>query len=220
MTRIPACTFAVTGLLALASPAEADIVKFTNGRTMTVELCRFEDDTAILYLRGGGEIRMNRTLVAELLPDEIVYVEAVGIEALSGSAAAARPPMSRNAIRILIDQAASRWGVPGQLAHALVAVESNFNPRAISPKGAMGLTQLMPATARMYGVRDPFDEQQNLEAGMRHLRYLLDLFSRDVYRALAAYNAGEGAVRKYGAVPPYRETQSYVQRIVQMAQGR
>jgi soluble lytic murein transglycosylase-like protein len=163
---------------------------------------------------------MNRTLVAELLPDEIVYVEAVGIEALAGSAAAARPPMSRNAIRILVDQAASRWGVPGQLAHALVAVESNFNPRAISPKGAMGLTQLMPATARMYGVRDPFDEQQNLEAGMRHLRYLLDLFSRDVYRALAAYNAGEGAVRKYGAVPPYRETQSYVQRIVQMAQGR
>jgi hypothetical protein len=211
---------AAAGLLAVPGLAEADIVKFTNGRTMTVEMCRFEGETAILYLRNGGEIKMARDLVDELLPDEIPYVEAVGIKALAGSVAASRPPMARNAIRTLIDQAATRWGVPSQLAHALIAVESNFNPRAVSHKGAMGLMQLMPATAQMYGVRDPFDEQENLEAGMRHLRYLLDKFSRDVYRALAAYNAGEGAVRKYGAVPPYRETQSYVRRIVQMAQGR
>jgi soluble lytic murein transglycosylase-like protein len=211
---------ALAGLLGLARPAAADIVKFTNGRTMTVEMCRFEGATAILYLRGGGEIRMDRDLIDELLPDEIPYVDTVSVEALAASPAAARAPMTRNAIRILVERAALRWGVPVQLAMALVSVESNFNPRAISHKGAMGLTQLMPATARQYGVRDPFDEEENLEAGMRHLRYLLDKFSRDVYRALAAYNAGEGAVMKYGAVPPYRETQSYVRRIVQMAQVR
>ena len=103
------------------------------------------------------------------------------------------------------------------LAHALIRVESNYNPLAISRKGAMGLMQLMPATAQQYGVRDPFDPLENLEAGMRHLRYLMDRF--DPRRAIAAYNAGEGAVRRYGAVPPYRETQNYVQRILAIFQG-
>ncbi|MEZ5319631.1 MAG: lytic transglycosylase domain-containing protein [Vicinamibacterales bacterium] len=220
MARFLARVVATAAVLLLARPAAADIVKFTNGRTMTVEMCRFEDDVAILYLRGGGEIRMDKDLIDELLPDEIPYVEAVGIEALDASPAAHRAPLSRAAIRSLVDQAASRWGVPLPLAHALVTVESNYNPRAISNKGAMGLTQLMPATAEQYGVRDPFDEQENLEAGMRHLRYLLELFSGDRYRALAAYNAGEGAVRRYGAVPPYRETQNYVRRILAIAQGR
>lgn len=220
MTRFLAYATLAGVCMAAPRPAWADIVKFTNGRTMSVELCRFEGETAILYIRGGGEIRMARNLIEELLPDEIPYASGVAVEALATSPAASRPPMSRGSIYVLVDQAAMRWGVPLQLAHALVRVESNYNPRAVSHKGAMGLTQLMPATARMYGVKDPFDEQENIEAGMRHFRYLLDLFSRDIYRALAAYNAGEGAVRRYGAVPPYRETQSYVQRIVAMVRGR
>jgi soluble lytic murein transglycosylase-like protein len=100
----------------------------------------------------------------------------------------------------------------------VVRTESNYNPLAISPKGAMGLMQLMPFVAREYGVRDPFDPEENLVAGLMHLKSLLRRY--DTSRALAAYNAGEGAVTRYGGVPPYRETRSYVQRILAMVTNR
>jgi hypothetical protein len=211
-----ACLAAVAVVCTPASAA-ADIVKFTNGRTMTIDSCRFDGDTAVLVLRGGGEIRMGKALIDELLPDEIPYASTAAIEALAASPAANGPQLTANALRIAIDQAAAKWGIDKRLAHALIRVESNYNPLAISRKGAMGLMQLMPATAQQYGVRDPFDPLENLEAGMRHLRYLMDRF--DPRRAIAAYNAGEGAVRRYGAVPPYRETQNYVQRILAIFQG-
>jgi soluble lytic murein transglycosylase-like protein len=113
----------------------------------------------------------------------------------------------------MVDRVANRVGVSPRLAHALVRVESNYDLLAVSHRGAMGLTQIMPAVARSYAVRDPYDPEQNLEAGMRHLRRLLAKYP-DVRRALAAYNAGETAVSRYGGVPPYRETQLYVQRIM------
>ena len=208
---------AAMAVVCLPVPAAADIVKFTNGRTMNIDSCRFDGDTAVLVLRGGGEIRMGKALIDELLPDEIPYASAAAIEALTASPAANGPQLTANAIRIAVDRAAAKWGIDKRLAHALVRVESNYDPLAISRKGAMGLMQLMPATAQQYGVRDPFDPLENLEAGMRHLRYLMDRF--DPRRAIAAYNAGEGAVRRYGAVPPYRETQNYVQRILAIFQG-
>ncbi|HET9372776.1 MAG TPA: lytic transglycosylase domain-containing protein [Vicinamibacterales bacterium] len=211
-----ACLAAVAVVCTPASVA-ADIVKFTNGRTMTIDSCRFDGDTAVLVLRGGGEIRMGKALIDELLPDEFPYASTAAIEALAASPAANGPQLTANALRIAIDRAAAKWGIDKRLAHALIRVESNYNPLAISRKGAMGLMQLMPATAQQYGVRDPFDPLENLEAGMRHLRYLMDRF--DPRRAIAAYNAGEGAVRRYGAVPPYRETQNYVQRILAIFQG-
>jgi soluble lytic murein transglycosylase-like protein len=99
-----------------------------------------------------------------------------------------------------------------------VRTESNYNPLAVSPKGAMGLMQLMPFVAREYGVRDPFDAEENLVAGLMHLKGLLRRYDRS--RALAAYNAGEGAVSRYGGVPPYRETRNYVQRILAMVGER
>jgi soluble lytic murein transglycosylase-like protein len=108
---------------------------------------------------------------------------------------------------------AARVGLDGRLAHAVVQTESNYNPLAVSPVGAMGLMQLMPSVARQYGVEDPFDPETNLEAGMRHLR-LLQSRLPDTRRVLAAYNAGETAVARYGGVPPYRETQTYVRRIM------
>jgi soluble lytic murein transglycosylase-like protein len=94
-------------------------------------------------------------------------------------------------------------------------VESNYESRAVSPKGAMGLMQLMPATARQYALVDPFDPAQNLDAGLRHLRGLLDRYGKGRESlALAAYNAGEGAVTRYRGIPPFRETQDYVRRIL------
>ena len=117
----------------------------------------------------------------------------------------------------LIDRLAALHGVNPKLVHALVKVESNYEPRAVSAKGAMGLMQLMPATARQYAVVDPFDPAQNLAAGLQHLRGLLDRFGKGRESlALAAYNAGEGAVSRYGGIPPYRETQNYVRRILSL----
>lgn len=119
----------------------------------------------------------------------------------------------------LISSAAKRYGLSEELLNAVVKAESGFNPKAVSPKGAMGLMQLMPGTAKMYGVNDPFDPSQNLEAGSQHLSKLLERYDGDIERALAAYNAGEKAVETYKGVPPYKETQTYIARIMGMLDG-
>lgn len=115
----------------------------------------------------------------------------------------------------LIADAAAAHDLDRALLHAIVTVESGYNPRAISPKGAIGLMQLMPETASRYGVKDLFDPAQNLKAGAAYLRDLLRLFKSDVRLAVAAYNAGEGAILKYGnQVPPYPETVAYLPKVL------
>jgi soluble lytic murein transglycosylase-like protein len=117
----------------------------------------------------------------------------------------------------LIRQHATLRGIRADLVRAVIQVESAFNPRAVSPKGAMGLMQLMPATAARFGVIDPFNPSENIRAGVTYLRQLLDRYHDNEQLALAAYNAGPGAVDKYGStIPPYKETQNYVQRITGM----
>lgn len=111
-----------------------------------------------------------------------------------------------------IEAAAEAGGIEPELLHAVVHAESAYNPRAVSPKGALGLAQLMPSTARMYGVSDALKPADNLRASARHLRDLMDDFG-DIELVLSAYNAGAGAVRKYGGVPPYAETRAYVPRV-------
>lgn len=111
-----------------------------------------------------------------------------------------------------IEAAAEAGGIEPELLHAVVYAESAYNPRAVSPKGALGLAQLMPSTARMYGVSDALKPADNLRASARHLRDLLDDFG-DIELVLSAYNAGAGAVRKYGGVPPYAETRAYVPKV-------
>jgi soluble lytic murein transglycosylase-like protein len=114
----------------------------------------------------------------------------------------------------LIRHHAGQQGIRADLVRAVIQVESAFNPRAVSPKGAMGLMQLMPATARQFGVIDPFNPAENIRAGVSYLRQLLDRYDHDEQLALAAYNAGPGAVDKYGSqVPPYKETRNYVLKI-------
>lgn len=115
--------------------------------------------------------------------------------------------------RDLVEQAARRYGLDPALVDAVVRAESGYDPQATSPAGAVGLMQLMPATARALGVADPYDPVQNVEGGVRYLRGLLDRFG-DVRLALAAYNAGPGAVVRFGGVPPYRETRAYVDRVL------
>jgi soluble lytic murein transglycosylase-like protein len=112
-----------------------------------------------------------------------------------------------------IERVARENGLAPELIKAVALVESGFDPHAVSPKGAQGLMQLMPETARQYGVRDAFDPLQNLRAGTIHLRKLLEQFDGDLVLALAAYNAGAGAVKRHGGVPDYRETRDYVRRV-------
>jgi len=135
------------------------------------------------------------------------------------SQAAGNRSISAAQIDRYIDEAAARHHVDPNLVRALVKVESNFNPRAVSSKGAMGLMQLMPETARMYAVSNPFDAAQNVDAGVRHLKGLLESFNGDVRLSLAAYNAGQGAVERNRGIPPYTETRNYVKRITNLMAG-
>lgn len=138
------------------------------------------------------------------------------VGALSGTAQGwfRLPDAVRTRYREEIREIAARHGVNADLVEAVIRVESAFNPRAVSNKGAQGLMQLMPRTASALGVRNVFDPYQNIDGGVRHLRYLLDRYPGNVSLALAAYNAGEKAVDHYRGVPPYAETTQYVQKIL------
>jgi soluble lytic murein transglycosylase-like protein len=118
-----------------------------------------------------------------------------------------------------ISEHASRQGVAVDLVRAVIQVESAFNPSAVSDKGAMGLMQLMPYTAKSLNVENAFDPRQNIDAGVRHLKSLLENYNGNVELSLAAYNAGSGAVRRSGGVPPFRETRDYVKKITELYRG-
>lgn len=132
----------------------------------------------------------------------------------------AAPRWERESLRRLVTDLSLEHGLDPKLMDALVRAESDYDPGAVSRKGAMGLMQLMPDTARRLSVADPFDPEANVRGGMREFQRLLDRYQGDVALALAAYNAGEGAVASYGGVPPYRETIGYVRRILTMYTGR
>jgi soluble lytic murein transglycosylase-like protein len=185
-------------ILAAAPSARAEIAVLTNGLTFKTTSHRLEDSVLILSLKGGGEVGLPPTAVRGFVPDEVLdEVAAPGAD-----------------IRTLAIQAAERHGLDPDLVLAVVAVESSFRPEAQSPKGAQGLMQLMPATAADLGVKNAFDPAENLDGGTRHLGALLTLYGGDLTRALAAYNAGVGAVQKNKGVPPYRETREYVRKVL------
>jgi len=123
-------------------------------------------------------------------------------------------PLPEEQLNALVQDASSREGVGADLLRAVIRKESGFRPCAVSPKGAQGLMQLMPATANMLNVQDPFDAKQNIDAGSRLLKQLLTRYGGDLASALGAYNAGPGAVDRFGGVPPYRETVNYVSDIL------
>jgi soluble lytic murein transglycosylase-like protein len=148
--------------------------------------------------------------------DEVVEARPAPAPAAIRSPA---PPPGAGRYARAIAEAAARYGVAPLLIASIIRVESNFDHRAVSPKGAMGLMQLMPETARMLGVRDAFDPVQNIDAGARHLRGLLERLGGDLPLVLAAYNAGEGAVQAHGGVPPYPESRQYVTRILQLLEA-
>jgi soluble lytic murein transglycosylase-like protein len=118
----------------------------------------------------------------------------------------------------LVEQAANRVQVDPQLVHAIIKVESEYDPKAVSRKGAMGLMQLIPETAQRFGVENPFNPKQNIEGGVSYLKHLLNRYGGDLSLSLAAYNAGEGAVERFGGIPSFAETKGYVQKVTNIYQ--
>jgi len=116
--------------------------------------------------------------------------------------------------REMIDRIAGKHRIPASLVRSIIRAESGYDPWAVSVKGAMGLMQLMPQTAVQYGVENPFDPEQNIEGGVKYLADLIKLYEGDTRHVLAAYNAGQEAIRKYGGIPPYPETRNYIQRVM------
>ena len=114
----------------------------------------------------------------------------------------------------IVDAAARRYDIPVELIHSIIRAESNYNSRAVSPKGAKGLMQLMPVTAKIYGVKKVFDPKENIEGGVRYLNDLIKLYKSNTGLVLAAYNAGQEAVKKYEGIPPYPETKNYIKRVM------
>jgi soluble lytic murein transglycosylase-like protein len=212
MTRTAAIalTLAFAGEVCLPAAARADLVVLVSGRTLSVKSHRFDEDQVVLALRGGGEIACDRALVERIVPDEVPYPEP---EADPPQVSEEQVPLA-GPFREVIAAAAERHGLEPRLLESVIRVESNFAERARSRKGAMGLMQLMPKTARQYDLHDPYNPAGNVDAGARHLRDLLNRFELPV--ALAAYNAGEAAVKRYRGVPPYRETRDYVARILRL----
>jgi soluble lytic murein transglycosylase-like protein len=196
-------------LLALAPAARAEIALLANGQTFKVSGHRAEGDLVWLSLRAGGEIALPSAQIRGYVPDEVV-------EEVERAAAS---PDGLAGLRRLATDTARRHGLDPALVLAVAGVESAFETRAVSAKGAQGLMQLMPGTAKDLGVADPFDPAANLDGGTRYLRELLAKYDGDVTKALAAYNAGPGAVARHQGVPPYKETRDYVKKVLRRYQA-
>jgi soluble lytic murein transglycosylase-like protein len=212
MRFVPAAAATLAILVSATSPAAAtEALVFDDGRELAVEAWEVRGEFLHVTLVGGGRMALPRE----------------GIEAVRTLPAPSAPEPSASEespedtwrdwageFAELVDGAASRHRVDPVLLVAMMRIESNFDPFAVSPKGACGLMQLIPATAERFGVADVFDPAQNIDGGARYLRWLLERFEGDTNLALAAYNAGENAVDRYGGVPPYRETRNYVRKVL------
>ncbi len=210
------------GLCAAAGAALAgQRVIFDDGRALAVRSWDIRAGVAVLELEEGGTINVpaERIVGQEASPDDAApaglteLASALAVELQTGG----RWREVAGPYADLVGEAAQRNGIDPALLTAVVKVESDFNAFAVSYRGACGLGQLIPATAQRFATQDVFDPAQNLEGSARYLRWLLDRFGGRTDLALAGYNAGEGSVDRYGAIPPFRETLSYVVRVLDRA---
>jgi hypothetical protein len=191
----------VLSLLILAAPAlRAEYVVLRSGQRLTITSYQLLGDKYRLQMTGG---------FVEVSTQEVVSIEPEDVFTPVPAAQRASQPLYRD----LVEAAAKRYNVDADLISSVIAVESSFDPKAVSRKNARGLMQLLPETAARLGVQDLFDPRENIDAGTRYLRELLQQYNNDVALALAAYNAGPDRVQQYGRVPPFAETISYVRRV-------
>jgi hypothetical protein len=207
-----------------ASSASASIALFSDGRNMKIEAYAVEQDTIHLTFAGGAKLSLPLSRIERIVDDEVVtpeVIEEVKKIVEEGGVFPTRSwkytdeskPLFKSKYNEIIVEAAKRFDVDAALVSAVIKAESDYNPRIVSNKGARGLMQLMPATAKRFGVTNSFDPAENIYAGTRYLRWLLKTFDGNADLAVAAYNAGEGNVWKYNGVPPFRETVNYINRI-------
>jgi hypothetical protein len=204
----------VVALLVLGSTVDsyADTLFLRSGRQLKIRSLMCDRDTCTAAI-DGGEVGLRAGEVLRVEADEIVDPEPqVGPSSAPGPVATTG--VTSRSIEELIADAARKYALPISLVRAVAQAESAMNTRAVSHKGASGVMQLMPGTAKDLGVRDVFDAAENIEAGVRLLRQHLEKYDGRVAEALAAYNAGPGAVARHGGVPPYRETRGYIRKIV------
>jgi len=198
--------------LLLATPVSAgECAVLANGSRLHVER-HVVDGTKVRLYQDGGYVELDASAVRDYEKDD-----AMEPPAAAPSLAAPAPPVfvapaPQLSAKDLADAAADKYGLPRELVRSVMHAESGFQRQVVSPKGAIGLMQLMPGTAAQLGV-NPFDPAQNVDAGTRYLRELLEKYNGGLRHALAAYNAGPGAVDRYNGVPPYRETVNYIVRI-------
>jgi soluble lytic murein transglycosylase-like protein len=215
-------TIALTAALAIAGalPAAADLVIFQDGRVVKAASYRVVESELEIGLPGGGSYRVDLGRIERIVDDEVVIADVMLSPDRSTEPAYDlsyrddRKPLFNTPYDKVIANEAKRYGVDASLVSAVIRAESNYEPRAVSRKGARGLMQLMPATAKRLSLTHPFDPVANVRAGVRYLKELLDRFDQRPELVLAAYNAGENAVDTFGGVPPYRETVGYVKRIL------
>jgi soluble lytic murein transglycosylase-like protein len=197
--------------LTCLTAAAAELVVLRSGATIRADRVERAGERAILHA-GGGRIELSASQIESVEP-VLEAPEASVPSTPEPEPVSVRPVRS---VREVVDEAAARHGLPAPFVRAVASAESAFRPDAVSHKGAIGVMQLMPSTAQRLDA-DPYDIEQNVDAGTRHLRALLLKYQNDphpVRRALSAYNAGEGAVERYGGTPPNRETQVYVERVL------
>ncbi|HEX7184700.1 MAG TPA: lytic transglycosylase domain-containing protein [Thermoanaerobaculia bacterium] len=212
-------------ILSGLTPARAELVVLTDGSVLKVTGYEAEGEVARLTLSFGGRMSLPIDRVERVVDDEVVPEPEPAPAVVAEAPPAPAPPIPlrfsedqpvpEGPYGKMIYETARKHSVNPQIVAALIRAESAGRVRAVSHKGARGLMQLMPATAQRFGVRKDrlFEPEHNLEAGVRYLSWLLDQFPNDLAKVLAAYNAGENAVIRYGGVPPYRETRTYVRRI-------
>jgi len=196
--KLRAIWIAVLATAAIPS-ARADYAVLRSGARLHITGYEETGDRIRLTVEGG---------IVEVAAEEIVAVEREDV-----FPARPAPPAPTGPFGDLIRDASEKYGVDEKLIHHVIAVESNFNPRAVSRKQAQGLMQLLPKTAARFSVADAFDPAQNIEAGTRYLKELIEKYKGDLPLVLAAYNAGPEMVERYGGVPPFAETQKYVRQI-------
>src|SRR4051812_442299 len=211
-------------VVSAAIPASASIAVFTDGRSMKVAKFQADEETMKLTMANGGSVIVPLSRVDRIIEDEIVTPEVVAEVKKIVEEGGVFPhrswrfnessgPIFKTKYDKIIVDAARKFDVDAALVSAVIKAESDFNPHEISNKGARGLMQLMPSTAERFGVTNSFDPAENIYAGTRYLRWLLETFKGNADLAVAAYNAGEGNIWKYNGVPPFRETVNYINRI-------
>jgi soluble lytic murein transglycosylase-like protein len=197
-------------VLALSSAAafSAELAILQNGRVMRVDHLESRGEFTRLYMDEGTKNYV------DVQQNQIVRFEEVPEPPPAPALATVLAPVRPATLEEIVNSASNRYGIDPDIVLSLIRAESAFDPKAVSPKGAQGLMQLMPQTATLMGVENPMDAAANVEGGTRYLSELLTLYNRDLTKALAAYNAGPARIQEYNGVPPYPETIAYINRVV------